>query len=103
MRLGLVHRILSLDSFVACKYPHRDHQTVFLICSRCQKVVEIPLGSGRQDRLESLFQEEEIKIERLVSLEFAGRCSACSSVATKPKRQSRNSNARHEGGRVAAE
>lgn len=102
MRLGLVHRILSLDSFVACKHPHRDHQTGFLICSLCQKVVEMPLGSGQEARLKALFQEE-IKIERLVSLEFAGRCSACSSVATKAKRRSRNSNARHEGGRVAAE
>jgi Fur family transcriptional regulator, zinc uptake regulator len=80
VRLGLVHRIESLDSFVACTHPHGGHQTGFLICEGCGKVVELPLLSAQQLLLESVFRGE-IKVERIVSLEFAGRCRACLSGA----------------------
>jgi Fur family transcriptional regulator, zinc uptake regulator len=84
MRLGLVHPIKSLGLFVACTQAH-DHRTGFVICSGCQKVIEVPLRSDQQALLES-FSPEEIKIERLVTLEFAGLCRACGSISAKPKR-----------------
>jgi Fur family zinc uptake transcriptional regulator len=89
MRLGLVHRIESLGLFVACKHAQCDHRIGFLICSGCQKVVEVPLRSDQQALLESLSQEE-MKIERLLTLEFAGRCRACCLSSAKPRRRIRD-------------
>jgi len=87
MRLGLVRPIKSLGLFVACKQPRCDHnhETGFAICSRCQKVFEVPLRSDQQALLAS-FSPQEITIERLVTLEFAGLCRACSSVSAKSRR-----------------
>ena len=89
MRLGLVHRIGSLGLFVACKHAPCDHQTGFLICSGCQKVVEVPLRSDQRALLES-FVQEDIRIERVVTLEFVGRCRACRPVSKRPRRPSRD-------------
>jgi Fur family zinc uptake transcriptional regulator len=88
IRVGLVHRIKSLDSFVACTHPNGGHQTGFLICSGCRKVIELPLLSPQQDLLETVFQGE-IKIEHIVSLEFAGRCRACLANSKSQAAQSR--------------
>jgi Fur family zinc uptake transcriptional regulator len=85
LRLGLAHRIESLGLFIACKNAPFAHQSGFLICSGCQKVTEVPLRSDQLDVLGS-FPQEEIKIERLVALEFVGRCRTCRSVSAKPDR-----------------
>ena len=92
VRLGLVHRIESLDSFVACTHPHDGHQTGFLICEGCGKVVELSVLSAEQHLLQSVFRGE-IKIERVVSLEFSGRCRACLSGS-----KSRNSRSKRSRG-----
>lgn len=43
MRVGLVHRLESLNSFVACQHSHCDrHETVvFTICNSCEQVEEL--------------------------------------------------------------
>jgi Fur family zinc uptake transcriptional regulator len=86
MRLGLVHSIKSLGLFVACKRAECDHRKGFVICIGCQKVVEVPLRPDQQALLESL-SPEEIKIERLVTLEFSGLCRACGSISVRPRRR----------------
>ena len=38
---GLVHRLASLNAYVACARPSDDHGAQFLICERCRTVAEI--------------------------------------------------------------
>jgi Fur family zinc uptake transcriptional regulator len=93
MRFGLVRPIKSLGLFVACKQAHRDHRIGFVICSGCRKVIEVPLRSDQQALLES-FSHEGIRIESLVTLEFAGLCRACGSTSAKPRRPSSRTESR---------
>jgi Fur family transcriptional regulator, zinc uptake regulator len=92
VRLGLAHRIESLGLFVACKGAHSGHSSGFLICSDCQKVVEVPLRSDQRDLLGS-FPQEEIKVERLVALELVGRCRACRAAFAERERALDGTNA----------
>jgi Fur family zinc uptake transcriptional regulator len=85
-RLGLVRPIKSLGLFVACNQAQHNYRTGLVICSGCQKVIEVPLRSDQQALLES-FSPEEIKIKSLVTLEFTGLCRACDSISAKPKRR----------------
>lgn len=39
--VGLAHKIESLNSYVACGHAGHAHSAVFLICSDCDKVVEL--------------------------------------------------------------
>ena len=41
VELGLVHRITSLNAFVACAHPRKDHGAQFLICRGCRAVTEL--------------------------------------------------------------
>ena len=41
---GLVHRIESLNAFLACRSDHHGHATEFLICDCCGRVDELDLG-----------------------------------------------------------
>jgi Fur family zinc uptake transcriptional regulator len=38
---GLVHRLASVNAYVACARPYGDHGAQFLICERCGTVAEI--------------------------------------------------------------
>jgi len=39
-RLGLVHRIESLNAYLACSRPERRHGAQFLVCTGCRRVAE---------------------------------------------------------------
>jgi Fur family zinc uptake transcriptional regulator len=41
---GLVHRIESLNAFLACGADHHGHATEFLICDCCGRVEELDVG-----------------------------------------------------------
>ena len=43
MRVGLVHKIESKQTYVACEHPDHAHESQYLLCSSC----------GRADELES--------------------------------------------------
>jgi Fur family transcriptional regulator, zinc uptake regulator len=75
MQLGMVHRVPSRGPFIACTHGSCDGQIAFAICRKCQKVVEVPLHTGQQAILQSLFPKD-IAIES-VTLELAGLCRAC--------------------------
>jgi len=38
---GLVHRLASVNAYVACAHPRNDHGAQFLICECCRTVAEI--------------------------------------------------------------
>lgn len=75
--LGMVHRLESLNAFVACRHPDCDaHSTVaFAICDDCGIVAEIT-----DEQLKSSLQAITAAADfapRKTTVEMRGRCGAC--------------------------
>lgn len=72
-RLGFVHRVESLNAFVACRSDGGGHRAAFLICDCC----------GAAQEFEPDFSAEAARAEaagyalRAVTLEARGLCPAC--------------------------
>jgi Fur family transcriptional regulator, zinc uptake regulator len=73
--LGLVHRIDSAKSFVACAMPDHTHPSQMLVCRRCGTVVETE-DSGVAKATESLGRRLGFALDRN-TMEFVGLCSSC--------------------------
>jgi Fur family zinc uptake transcriptional regulator len=72
---GLVHRIESLNAFVACTHkPHAD-AVAFMICDQCGQTVELPLGSC-EPLLREKAAEQQFQLGS-VNIEIHGQCSKC--------------------------
>jgi len=74
---GMVHRLESLNAFVACSHPGCDsHQTIaFAICETCGKVTEIS-DEALEARLRELAGETGFAVKRAV-VELRGVCAGC--------------------------
>lgn len=73
--LGLVHRLASLNAFIACSDPRADHAAQFLICHRCRTIVEL-----RSDPVDRAIVAGAATIGFDVSsivVEVAGLCRTC--------------------------
>lgn len=75
VRLGLAHRIESLNAFIACDIGSCDRSTVFLICEQCGAAVEVDAGHALVDLREAAGRAG-FALKRTV-IEAAGRCAAC--------------------------
>ena len=74
---GLVHRLESLNAFVACAHPH-THGTgtvAFAICETCGQVFEFA-DEAVQGRLRSWFRDHDF-LPTKTTIEIRGRCGAC--------------------------
>lgn len=72
---GLVHRLDSTRSFVACDHPDHPHAVQFLICRACGTVVEAE--DKRIDRAAADLGERHGFTLEHHSLELTGVCGAC--------------------------
>ena len=75
MAQGLVSRIESLNAYVPCVHPERDHDCLFFICSGCQASVEL-----EDPRIGGLLAEDAavlgfVATRRMV--EVQGTCAEC--------------------------
>lgn len=80
MKSGLVHRLESINSFVAC-HGHHHHDrgiTGFAICETCGQVTEFtdPVVS---ERLEAWAQATGFKASK-AAIELRGTCGKCASA-----------------------
>lgn len=77
VEFGLVHRLESLNAFVACRHPGCDgHQfTAFMICDECGSVIEIA-DTALAGRLKGLAQDADFILEKS-TVELRGLCAAC--------------------------
>ncbi|MCR9121673.1 MAG: transcriptional repressor [Phyllobacteriaceae bacterium] len=80
VEFGLVHRLESLNAFVACRHPGCDgHQfTAFMICDECGSVIEIA-DTALARRLTGLAQDASFILEKS-TVELRGLCAACSAA-----------------------
>lgn len=74
---GLVHRLESLNAFVACAHQHEhDHGLVaFAICSDCGQVTEFS-DAMIEERLDAWAAKSGFHAAK-TTIEIRGHCSAC--------------------------
>lgn len=74
---GQVHRLESLNAFIACGHSHCHQQTpsVFLICQHCKQVDELQNDSLRQG-LAEVTQHQAFTLTQAV-IELTGTCEQC--------------------------
>jgi Fur family zinc uptake transcriptional regulator len=73
--VGLVHKIQSMNAYVGCGEPHRDHQGQFLICEGCGTVAELD-----DENITSRIDQNAKKIGFKVNdetVEVLGLCRLC--------------------------
>jgi Fur family zinc uptake transcriptional regulator len=75
VRVGLAHRIESLNAFVACDVGACARSTIFLICEKCGAAEEFDAGHALVD-LTDAAKRDGFAINRTM-IEASGVCSAC--------------------------
>ena len=81
---GLVHRVETMNSFVACAHPH-DHQhglVVFAICDQCGHVDEFS-DSAIERRLKGWSKDNRFRLSA-ATVELHGQCARCDGAADVP-------------------
>ncbi len=76
---GMVHRLESMNAFVACSHPHdHDHSegvTGFAICERCGQVAEF-LDPVIEERLDGWVDRFSFQLSK-TTIEIRGLCKSC--------------------------
>jgi Fur family zinc uptake transcriptional regulator len=72
---SLIHRIDSLNAYVACAHPAREHSAQLLVCSRCEQVAEIE-DEQIQAVLDRGASKHGFRIDPQ-TVEIRGRCPRC--------------------------
>jgi Fur family zinc uptake transcriptional regulator len=79
MNVGLVHRLESLNAFVACQLPscgdRNVEAVVFAICERCGSVQEL-VSNSLVKAVKSVAHETGFSLSRSV-IELRGMCASC--------------------------
>jgi Fur family zinc uptake transcriptional regulator len=83
LKSGFVHRLESLNAFVACAEPH-DHShghsmTAFAICDKCGQVTEFS-DELVGERLDQWVGSTGF-VARKAVIEFRGTCGKCAAIA----------------------
>lgn len=84
IEFGLVHRLESLNSFVACAHPH-DHAhghkhglIAFAICENCNQVNEFS-DAMVEKRLKGWAEDHSFKLSK-TTIELRGTCANCTAA-----------------------
>jgi Fur family zinc uptake transcriptional regulator len=75
VRMGLAHRIESLNAFIACGVGACARSTIFLICEKCGGAEEFDAGHALVD-LTDAAKKDGFAIHRTM-IEASGLCSSC--------------------------
>ena len=75
LELGLIHRVESLNAYIACEQVHDFGYSIIAICNSCGIVKEIPTANfvdqfKKFDGLDGFTTQE-------LAVEVKGRCSIC--------------------------
>ena len=75
MRVGLVHRLQSAQSYLPCDHPDHPHESQFLLCSSCGHVDEVE-SSGLETLLSEIADQHGFRPDNAV-VEIEGVCDNC--------------------------
>lgn len=76
---GLVHRLATNNTYLACAHPQTDHEGFFLVCSVCGYAQEVHTQSIT-GKAKNHARDFEFVVDR-VSIEVTGLCSSCKNTA----------------------
>lgn len=74
---GFIHRISSLNAFIACFHPEQSHSAHFLICQQCGNAVEFASESFIKE-IEAITTQAEFNLTAS-TVELFGYCPSCQS------------------------
>lgn len=72
---GLIHKVHSLNAYIGCSHPRREHNDALFICIKCGFTEEVPSNSIQQAINLSASQNRFTVKEKI--LEIVGHCSSC--------------------------
>jgi Fur family transcriptional regulator, zinc uptake regulator len=75
---GFVHKVESINAFVACPHPSGAHLAQFLVCDHCGTAIELE-GQSLPTLLIELATAQQFSADKLV-VEVHGRCRNCSEI-----------------------
>jgi Fur family zinc uptake transcriptional regulator len=73
--LGLIHKIESDNSYIACSHPNEHSQCFFMTCEKCGDTQEICADSIKS-QIEDKTKNSQFKISN-INLEVKGLCGKC--------------------------
>ena len=77
MTAGLVHRLETINAFVACERSPHPGPAGFAICEKCRKTVELALTDCEAHLTESA-RRAGFRVDAM-NVEMRGRCADCQS------------------------
>jgi Fur family transcriptional regulator, zinc uptake regulator len=75
LEMGFIHRIESINAYVACDYHHSHQGVQFTICDDCGTVMEVHLDEVIQFLQHRLSKDSFVPLRW--NLEIHGQCSNC--------------------------
>lgn len=78
MRVGLVHRLESKQTYLACDHPEHAHESQYLVCSSCGRADE--LESKQISKLLEQLTNQQGFVPANSVVEVTGLCSDCNVV-----------------------
>ena len=72
---GLVHRLASINAYIGCNHPGKQHRSCFFICTQCRTAIEIEDHHVSQS-LNACANEHGFIISD-TSIELSGLCINC--------------------------
>ena len=71
----LIHRIETINAYLACDHAPHDHQAAFTVCTDCGRVEEVPLGKAIGGLTRAVTSTGFAV--RATHVELSGLCPAC--------------------------
>lgn len=78
MEHGFIHRLASINAYLSCCHPAHRHQSIFLICTACQRTDELPVGQLATP-LQALTAQQQFQVAQSL-IELSGLCQDCQHV-----------------------
>ena len=75
VEMGLVHRIESLNAFVACDHEPHSNPAAFMICTSCKQTTEVGT-SGVESEVAKHAAAQGFTVDS-VQIEISGTCEDC--------------------------
>ena len=75
MRVGLVHRLESTQSYLPCDHPKQDHESQYLLCSSCGSADEVE-SKQIEDLLLDVATQRGFQPKNAI-VEIQGLCGSC--------------------------
>ena len=76
IRVGLVHRLESTQSYLPCDHPEHTHESQYLLCSSCGRADEVE-SKPVESMLRKIADQRGFQPENTV-VEISGVCQSCS-------------------------